>query len=50
MTDLASLAIEPEGAVVEREVRAPFVSKALTRYELRSPARRDDHRKTNFSR
>ncbi|MDC4228232.1 MAG: efflux RND transporter periplasmic adaptor subunit (plasmid) [Candidatus Manganitrophus sp.] len=35
--DLALLAIEPEGAVVEREVRAPFVSKALTRYELRSP-------------
>ncbi len=35
--DLASLAIEPEGAVVEREVRAPFVSKALTRYELKSP-------------
>ncbi len=35
--DLALLAIEPEGAVVEREVRAPFVSKALTRYELKSP-------------
>lgn len=36
-TDLALLAIEPEGAVVEREVRTPFVSKALTRYELKSP-------------
>jgi cobalt-zinc-cadmium efflux system membrane fusion protein len=35
--DLTSLAIEPEGAVVEREVRAPFVSKALTRYELKAP-------------
>ncbi|WDT78614.1 MAG: efflux RND transporter periplasmic adaptor subunit [Candidatus Manganitrophus sp.] len=35
--DLMSLAIEPEGAVVEREVRAPFVSKALTRYEVKSP-------------
>ncbi|WDT74018.1 MAG: efflux RND transporter periplasmic adaptor subunit [Candidatus Manganitrophus sp.] len=31
------MAIEPEGAVVEREVRAPFVSKALTRYEVKSP-------------
>lgn len=35
--DLASLAVEPEGAVVEREVRAPFNPKALTRYELKSP-------------
>jgi cobalt-zinc-cadmium efflux system membrane fusion protein len=34
---LVSLAVEPEGAVIEREVRAPFVPKALTRYELRAP-------------
>ena len=35
--ELALLAVEPEGAVIEREVRAPFVSKALTRYELIAP-------------
>jgi cobalt-zinc-cadmium efflux system membrane fusion protein len=34
---LDSLAIEPEGKVVDREVRTPFVAKALTRYELKSP-------------
>lgn len=36
-SDLDSLAIEPEGKVINREVRAPFVAKALTRYELKSP-------------
>ncbi len=36
-TDLVVLAVEPEGTVIEREVRAPFVPKSLTRYELRSP-------------
>jgi cobalt-zinc-cadmium efflux system membrane fusion protein len=35
--DLDSLAIEPEGKVINREVRTPFVAKALTRYELKSP-------------
>jgi len=35
--DLGLLAVEPEGEVVEREVRAPFVPKALTRYEVKSP-------------
>lgn len=35
--DLAALAVEPVGRVVEREVRAPFVAQALTRYEIRSP-------------
>jgi cobalt-zinc-cadmium efflux system membrane fusion protein len=35
--DLRLLAVEPEGRVVEREVRAPFIPKALTRYELKSP-------------
>jgi cobalt-zinc-cadmium efflux system membrane fusion protein len=34
---LDSLAIEPEGKVIDREVRTPFVAKALTRYELKSP-------------
>lgn len=36
-SDLDSLAIEPEGKVIDREVRTPFVAKALTRYELKSP-------------
>lgn len=35
--DLALLGTEPEGKVIEREVRTPFVPKALTRYEIRSP-------------
>ncbi len=35
--DLVLLGVEPGGAVVDREVRAPFVAKALTRYELKSP-------------
>lgn len=34
---LAALAVEPQGSVVERKVRAPFPAQALTRYELRSP-------------
>ncbi len=36
-TDLRLLAVEPEGKVIEQEVRAPFAPKVLTRYELRSP-------------
>ncbi|MFZ5861356.1 MAG: efflux RND transporter periplasmic adaptor subunit [Nitrospirota bacterium] len=36
-SDLAALAVEPTGRVVEREVRAPFVAQSLTRYEIRSP-------------
>ncbi len=35
--ELAELAIEPEGPVSDRQVRAPFVPKTLTRYELRAP-------------
>jgi cobalt-zinc-cadmium efflux system membrane fusion protein len=35
--ELAQLAIEPEGPVIAGQVRAPFVPKTLTRYELRAP-------------
>ncbi len=35
--DLSLLAIEPEGEVIQHQIRAPFTEKALTRYELKSP-------------
>ncbi len=35
--ELRLLAVEPEGRVQNRKVRAPFAQKALTRYVLRAP-------------
>lgn len=35
--DLSLLSIEPEGEVIQHQIRAPFSERALTRYELRSP-------------
>lgn len=35
--ELSLLATEPEGQVVQHQIRAPFSERALTRYELRSP-------------
>ncbi|MCG3117862.1 MAG: efflux RND transporter periplasmic adaptor subunit [Candidatus Manganitrophus sp. SA1] len=35
--DLSLLATEPEGEVIQHQIRAPFSERALTRYELRSP-------------
>ncbi|HLG22374.1 MAG TPA: efflux RND transporter periplasmic adaptor subunit [Candidatus Manganitrophaceae bacterium] len=35
--ELSSLAVEPEGAVTKRGIRAPFGEKALTQYEIRAP-------------
>jgi membrane fusion protein, heavy metal efflux system len=34
---LSMLAVEPGGAVADRQVRAPFRPRALTRYEIRAP-------------
>ncbi|TAK00185.1 MAG: HlyD family efflux transporter periplasmic adaptor subunit [Candidatus Manganitrophaceae bacterium] len=35
--ELSLLATEPEGEVIQHQIRAPFSERALTRYELRSP-------------
>lgn len=35
--DIKALSVEPEGAVIQHEVRVPFSNKTLTRYEIRAP-------------
>ena len=35
--EIKALSVEPEGNVIQHEVRVPFSNKTLTRYEIRAP-------------